>query len=44
MSEILNRPSHHRVAVNDQKLSIYLHHGGCNAVYSDLVGAASEGG
>ena len=43
MMDILNRPSHHRVAVNDHKLSIYLHHGGRNAVYFDLVGTASEG-
>ena len=42
MAEILNRPSHHRVAVNDQ-LSIYLHHGGRNAVYFDLIGAGPEG-
>lgn len=42
MADILNRPSHHRVAVNDHKLSIYLHHGGRNAVYFDLVGAGSE--
>ena len=43
MAEILNRPSHHRVAVNDHQLSIYLHHGGRNAVYFDLIGAGPEG-
>ncbi len=43
MAEILNRPSHHRIAVNDNKLSIYLHHGGRNAVYFDLVGSGPDG-
>lgn len=43
MAEILNRPSHHRVAVNDHKLSIYLHHGGRHAAYFDLIGAGSDG-
>jgi hypothetical protein len=43
MSEILNRPSHHRVAVADHKLSIYLHHGGDRAVYFDLIGTGPEG-
>jgi hypothetical protein len=43
MADILNRPSHHRVAVNDHKLSIYLHHGGRNAVYFDLVGSGPNG-
>lgn len=43
MAEILSRPSHHRVAVNDHRLTIYLHHGGKNAVYFDLVGSGAEG-
>lgn len=43
MADILNRPSYHRVAVNDHKLSIYLHSGAKNIVYFDLVGAGPEG-
>jgi hypothetical protein len=39
IAEILNRPSHNKVAVTGHKLTIYLHHGGRNAVYFDLVGA-----
>jgi hypothetical protein len=42
MSDILARPSYHRVAVNDQMLSIYLHHGGRNAVFFDLVGGGED--
>jgi hypothetical protein len=43
MSEILDRPSYHRVAVNDHMLGIYLHQGGQNAVYFDLVGLREAG-
>lgn len=42
MEEILSRPSHHLLAVNENKLTIYLHHGGRNAVFFDLVGAAPD--
>lgn len=43
MAEILGRPSFHKLAVNDRKLSIYLHHGGRNATYFDLVGTGADG-
>jgi hypothetical protein len=36
--EVLARPPRHRLFLNQSPLSIYLHHGGNNAVYYDFVG------
>ncbi len=43
MDEILTRPSYHKMMVNENKLTIYLHHGGHNAVFFDLVSDGSIG-
>lgn len=43
MRDILERPSYHLLAVNEHKLSIYLHHGGNNAVFYDLVSGDPNG-
>jgi hypothetical protein len=37
MADILDRPSYHRMAVNDKRLTIFLHHGGRRAAFFDLV-------
>lgn len=42
IDEVVSRPSSHLLAVNGKKLSIYLHHGGTNAVYYDLVAGETE--
>ncbi|MDP2898816.1 MAG: hypothetical protein Q8Q12_19945 [bacterium] len=42
LAEILTRSSYHSLAVNGRKLSIYLHHGGRDAVYFDLVAKPAE--
>jgi hypothetical protein len=38
MASILARPGYHMMEVNGESLTIYLHHGGRNAVLFDLVG------
>jgi len=38
VADILARPPHHMVPLNETPLSIYLHHGGHNAVYYDFIG------
>jgi hypothetical protein len=42
MEEILARPSYRLLAVNEPTLTIYLHHGGRNATFFDLVGATPD--
>lgn len=43
MDSILSRPVYHGIAVNEKSLTIYLHHGGRNAVFYDLVSSVSSG-
>ena len=43
MAEILTRPSYHLMSVNDNLLTIFLHHGGMNAAFFDLVGSGPDG-
>lgn len=40
-NEAVARPAHHNFVLNQNPISIYLHAGGRNAVYYDLVGAAN---
>lgn len=42
IADIITRPPYHSVKINEHPLSIYLHHGGRNAIYFDLV-ADEEG-
>lgn len=42
MEAILTRPSHHLMFVNGESLTLFLHHGGRNAVFADLVGAGGD--
>jgi len=37
MDSILTRPSYQLLSLTDKKLSIWLHHGGDNAIYFDLI-------
>ena len=42
IADILIRPPHHMFSLNENPLSIYLHHGGNNAVYYDFVGDETD--
>lgn len=42
LNDVLNRPSYHRLFLNENPLSIYLHRGGRNATYYDFVAEQGE--
>lgn len=42
LAEVLNRPSYHRLFLNEDSLSIYLHRGGRDATYFDFVAGDTD--